>query len=297
MDSTRPIITDQNLGPVVNIATWLLLVISVVAVVARLSTKWAVTHRMNWDDLLIGISLIFLVGNGVATSFEATNGLGSPSDSSSSEQLLKAQKFAFWTVFFIIEILLNTALMVIPVIIMWGLRVRRMQKVALACCFGFRIFVVGALIAQAFYYSKASKSSDFIFHAWKPTIAGEVVLCLAYVAPCVPYLRPFLESLDSGMLRNEPIRRMGHSTGGSQGYGSSLGLDRVSNRNSPRNKYFGGDDGISSPEIGTDTGLGSRNEKWYQFKKGTPSLDSHASNSQIIKTTTSITWEHEPEMV
>ncbi|KAH8672586.1 hypothetical protein BGZ60DRAFT_429912 [Tricladium varicosporioides] len=369
--TTRPLVDNLHLGPAVNIVTYLLLVISGLALIARLSTKWAVSHRMNLDDILIGISLIFVIGNGIGTSFEASNGLGSPEDYTSPDRLDIAQKalFAaelcfiaslclsklsaiaflrhltpdsrymrmclwygifttlwsvialvviafqcnlpkvwlilgdkcinrtvFWTIFLILEIFLNLLLILIPLIIMWRLRVSRMQKVALGCCFGFRIVVVAALIVQVVFLGQAFAATDFIFHSWKATLLSEIVLCLSYVAPCVPYLRPFLESLDSGMLRNEPIRRVGQVESGSNSLANSLGLNRLSNKFAKS--------GSGSGSYGTDSGIGSMGtkaseERWYHQKRGgaKTSMESGTSQSKIIKKTTSITWVHEPENV
>ncbi|KUJ11513.1 uncharacterized protein LY89DRAFT_688749 [Mollisia scopiformis] len=308
-NSTRPDISSQHLGPAVSIVTFILLVTSTLALIARLSTKWAVSHRVNLDDLLLGIALIFSIGNGISTFYEASNGLGSPTTSSSGAQLLVAQKAsyaaelfyiaslcftklsavaflymltpissneilcisygiftivwtlttfassalqcsapkvwlifgnkcfnqqAFWTTYLVIEMILNFLLVVYPIYMLWNLHVRRAQKIAVWCCFAFRVFVVAALIVQLALYRHAYESSDFLFKSWGAVTASEIVLCLSYVAPCLPYLRPFLESLDSGMLRNDGIRRLGHGeaeskASGSKGSGSSYGLQPVSN--------------------------------------------------------------------
>lgn len=55
MQST-PTLTSASTAT--EIITWLLLVMSVFAVVARLSTKWATVKRLNWDDLACIISLV-----------------------------------------------------------------------------------------------------------------------------------------------------------------------------------------------------------------------------------------------
>ena len=46
--SAAPVIVDH--GQIVSIITWILLVTSALAVLARLFTKWAVSRRLHADD-------------------------------------------------------------------------------------------------------------------------------------------------------------------------------------------------------------------------------------------------------
>jgi hypothetical protein len=50
---------------------------------------------------------------------------------------------------------------------------------------------------------------------------------LGIVTACVPYLKPFIQSLESGMIRSDDIRRRGDVTGAlSQGYSNPRGSGR-----------------------------------------------------------------------
>lgn len=42
---------------------------------------------------------------------------------------------------------------------------------------------------------------------WKPTLAMQVVQSLSIVTACIPVLKPFLDSLESGQLRADDLRR------------------------------------------------------------------------------------------
>ena len=50
--------TLSSASTTIEIITWFLLIVSVFAIVARLSTKWARAKRLNWDDLACIISLV-----------------------------------------------------------------------------------------------------------------------------------------------------------------------------------------------------------------------------------------------
>lgn len=55
----RPVITEQNLAPVVQIITWLLLTFILLSAGTRFTTKAVVTRRFrDWDDILALISVV-----------------------------------------------------------------------------------------------------------------------------------------------------------------------------------------------------------------------------------------------
>ncbi|KAI1500854.1 hypothetical protein F5X99DRAFT_384658, partial [Biscogniauxia marginata] len=40
---------------------------------------------------------------------------------------------------------------------------------------------------------------------WLPVVSNQIVLCTSIVTACLPYLRPFMESLESGIVRVENL--------------------------------------------------------------------------------------------
>lgn len=66
--------------------------------------------------------------------------------------------------------------------------------------------LVPALAVQIVFFTEAHDSGDVTFTAWKAAIASEIVQCLAIVTVCIPYLKPFLESLESGQMRIDGTR-------------------------------------------------------------------------------------------
>ena len=63
---------------------------------------------------------------------------------------------------------------------------------------------------------------------WRVVICTQVVQCLSIISACIPYLKPFLESLESGLMRADDLRRRDNTglygskgESGGSGYNSS----------------------------------------------------------------------------
>lgn len=67
---TRVAITKDNLSPLLEIFIWLCLVISVITVLVRLATKRYTVQRVDLDDYLIFVSLVWISrrGGGASTA-------------------------------------------------------------------------------------------------------------------------------------------------------------------------------------------------------------------------------------
>jgi hypothetical protein len=88
-----------------------------------------------------------------------------------------------------------------------------------ACCAtADELSVIPAVGCQIYYSNKSLNSNDPTFTMWQAVVAMQIVQCLSIVTACVPYLKPFLDSLESGQLRADDLRRRGKT--GVSGYGS-----------------------------------------------------------------------------
>lgn len=67
--------------------------------------------------------------------------------------------------------------------------------------------VVLAVALQIYYSKDALSSSDPTFDLWKSTLVMQVVQSLSILTACIPILKPFLDSLESGQLRADDLRR------------------------------------------------------------------------------------------
>ena len=62
--------------------------------------------------------------------------------------------------------------------------------------------------------------ADASFSMWQTTICVQFVQNLEIIATCIIYLRPLLDSMDSGFSRTDDLRRRGDEYGYSSGSGS-----------------------------------------------------------------------------
>ena len=82
--------------------------------------------------------------------------------------------------------------------------------------------VVGGILTQMVFANRLSGTTDISFDLWPTVLCTQTVLTFNLVTASIPYLRPFLESLESGMLRSDDLRRRGLD----DSYGSSMSGSR-----------------------------------------------------------------------
>ncbi|KFA69709.1 hypothetical protein S40285_08106 [Stachybotrys chlorohalonatus IBT 40285] len=150
----------------------------------------------------------------VASLFQCS--LPSPWDYTDSARCIDLN--TFWTYYSAANIVTDVAIIAIMVD-----NVRRIQtswgkKTLVIGVFGCRILVIPAAAAQIYFTGRAYQSEDRTFSLWEVTIAAQLVQCLAIFTVCAPNLKPFLDSLESGQIRVDDMRRQGKSS--SNGYPS-----------------------------------------------------------------------------
>lgn len=69
--------------------------------------------------------------------------------------------------------------------------------------------VVPAAITRIVYLAKVSDAGDMTLEAWPAALCALIVESLSIIVACIPYLKPFLDSLESGMMNNDKLRREG----------------------------------------------------------------------------------------
>lgn len=166
---------------------------------------------------------------------------------------------------------------------------------------------------------------DFNYHnptqvLWKWTLVTQIIECITILTSCVPYLRPLLESLPSGLYGSDELRRrgtpseLGYSRSKSGSYqlssnASKAGGDAKHNRKSPAdggikrflpmlsqektthsNSASGLPGGPRRPDGETDVEITALNHQLGDNKKW--DTESTGSHSKILKTTVMSTeWE------
>ena len=71
--------------------------------------------------------------------------------------------------------------------------------------------VIAAAIRIAYLAKEPNSGNDLTLKAWPATLCALIVESLSVIAACIPYLKPFLDSLESGMMNNDQLRREGMS--------------------------------------------------------------------------------------
>ena len=69
--------------------------------------------------------------------------------------------------------------------------------------------VIASAVAQLVYLNRASGMADFTFKLWPAVLCNQLVQNIGIVIACVPYIKPFFASLESGMIRTDDLRRRG----------------------------------------------------------------------------------------
>ncbi|KAI8650777.1 hypothetical protein NCS57_01412600 [Fusarium keratoplasticum] len=123
---------------------------------------------------------------------------------------------AFWTYYSIANIITDLAIVVVMCENVMKIRTSLSKKILVMSVFGSRILVTPAIAVQIYYTNRAIASIDFSFSIWQAAIAIQLVQCLAILTVCVPNFKPFLDSLESGQIRIDDLRRQGKSS--SNGY-------------------------------------------------------------------------------
>ncbi|KAL8703402.1 MAG: hypothetical protein Q9201_003405 [Fulgogasparrea decipioides] len=108
----------------------------------------------------------------------------------------------FWAYNHVVNVLTDLALIGLPWVILSNLQVEAWRKVIIIGCFAACILVVAIIILQIYYLlSQTTGTRDLTFNTWRVVLLAEVVLSLSLLTACIPYLKPFMEALETGMIR------------------------------------------------------------------------------------------------
>ncbi len=67
--------------------------------------------------------------------------------------------------------------------------------------------VIAAVICQMIYLNRIRHSRDLTFDIWPVTLCMQIVQCLSILTSSLVYLKPFLDSLETGFIQVGDLRR------------------------------------------------------------------------------------------
>ncbi|ERF74097.1 hypothetical protein EPUS_06366 [Endocarpon pusillum Z07020] len=117
-----------------------------------------------------------------------------------------------------VDILSDIVIIVTPTIIVWNVQISRAQRFTVIGVFGSRLAVCTCSALLLASIPEFIKSSDRSWEAVTPQIWRQVVQCLSLITACIPCLRPFLASLESGFIDSSMRGVIGKTYGGGSGH-------------------------------------------------------------------------------
>ncbi|KAI0403899.1 hypothetical protein F4802DRAFT_275383 [Xylaria palmicola] len=132
----------------------------------------------------------------------------------------------------ILTILTDVALLIIPTIIIHSVQLTWRKRLTLLGGFWCRTGVIGATVAQLIYVRRLVFDEEYLENVWQVIVCEEVVYTTSLIVTCIPFLKPFLLSLESGFLRaDDEVRRQDTSLPGSSNHSSGWTSRYVKIRN------------------------------------------------------------------
>lgn len=108
---------------------------------------------------------------------------------------------AWWTYFVAVNIVTEIGYVGLLVWIIGMLNMSRPQRLLILIVFMARILVVVAAVAQLAVHWRAYATADVTSNIWLPTILNQVVVTTSVITSCLPFLKPLMLSLESGIAR------------------------------------------------------------------------------------------------
>lgn len=130
-------------------------------------------------------------------------------------------RHTWWNYIEITNIITDSALISLPLVVIWQTRIPSSRKASVCSFFAFRSTVIAASICKLVFWNNAKDLQKLGHSPWAVLLCTQVVQCFSIISACFLYLKPFLDSVESGFIRSDDIRRRGtddfygHTTGDS----------------------------------------------------------------------------------
>ncbi|RWA12217.1 hypothetical protein EKO27_g2899 [Xylaria grammica] len=119
------------------------------------------------------------------------------------------------TFIIVLNIVTDVILIIIPSIIVVPTKMSWGKRLTILLGFWSRVGVIAASAVQLFYYRRLVFDETLLGNIWRAMIATEVVQVTSIITACIPFLKPFLMSLESGFLRADDMNRRHEGSSGS----------------------------------------------------------------------------------
>ncbi|RSL51387.1 hypothetical protein CEP51_015218 [Fusarium floridanum] len=220
--------TPFNKAPLIRAVTALLMVMSILSAITRLATRMLTKGNLELDDMLVGAStgadglgkLQGLTADQVSSIlkaqyasdilFTATLFLSKASTTRTIWGMAPRKRraliwateglYALWIYVDALNIVTDFAITSILADMFIRLKTSIAKKMLVIGVFGCRTLIIPPIICHMYYYKTATDSNNPMFDMWTPTIMTQIVLCMSVMATCVPYVKPVLDSLESGQM-------------------------------------------------------------------------------------------------
>ncbi|MCJ1328302.1 hypothetical protein MMC10_004978 [Thelotrema lepadinum] len=183
---------------------------------------------------------------------------------------------AFWVFYTVVRLITELALIILPIALIWAVKLSRGKKSLVIVPFLLRILVIIPAIAQLAYFVPANNSSDPTFDLWPSVFCAQITQTVSIITACFLQLKPFLTSLNSGLLQNdEGIRRRRQGSRSASGY---LSLSHNSAKARSRSNRAMLDTRALTSESRNESSVGAR-DPWSHYEEDT--IESANGNSTI----------------
>ncbi|KAI0412738.1 hypothetical protein F5X98DRAFT_367111 [Xylaria grammica] len=112
---------------------------------------------------------------------------------------------AWWIYVVILNILTDLFTVALYFLIIGNLQIPRSKKAIILSIFLVRLLVIGVSAGQLAVFLGVFSYSDPTGTLWIPVILNQTTLVISTITACAPYLKPFMESLESSVNRVESI--------------------------------------------------------------------------------------------
>ncbi|KAG9236193.1 hypothetical protein BJ875DRAFT_541535 [Amylocarpus encephaloides] len=105
------------------------------------------------------------------------------------------------------NILTDVALIIIPTIVILPTQMAWEKRLTVLGGFWFRLLAIVATAIQIIFIRRLVVDEHILNTVWQTVVCQEIVLATSIITACIPFLKPFLMSLESGFLRADDENR------------------------------------------------------------------------------------------